>query len=221
MPPFGELILWVACSTKTLLSTRIKAFHIFPHTVASNVVFRQKYVLSEKDCLCPVIKIVHKYLMPQNILYHLPTIQTYLKHIVFHLKWDWSCTLIIKQPLSWRALAVSTSGIVLVELQKETSVTLSILLMLKALFCNIIPTALVLFSIALEMTKESQPYNRIVTQMYQKVWLCWKLGCSGFSTGAEVSRVLFRQNLEPKSLKSDTWLKENIPYTWSEGWGWQ
>ena len=27
---FGELILWVACSTKTLLSTRIKAFHIFP-----------------------------------------------------------------------------------------------------------------------------------------------------------------------------------------------
>ena len=53
---FGELILWVACSTKTLLSTRIKAFHIFPHTVASNVVFRQKYVLSEKDCLCPVIK---------------------------------------------------------------------------------------------------------------------------------------------------------------------
>ena len=45
---FGELILWVACSTETLLSTRIKAFHIFPHTVASNVLFRQKYVLSEK-----------------------------------------------------------------------------------------------------------------------------------------------------------------------------
>ena len=63
---FGELILWVACSTKTLLSTRIKAFHIFPHTVASNVVFRQKYVPSEKDCLCPVIKIIHTYLMPQN-----------------------------------------------------------------------------------------------------------------------------------------------------------
>ena len=53
---FGELILWVACCTKTLLSTRIKAFHIFPHTVASNAAFRQKYVLSEKDCLCPVIK---------------------------------------------------------------------------------------------------------------------------------------------------------------------
>ena len=45
---FGGLILWVACSTKTLLLTRIKTFHIFPHTVASNVVFRQKYVLSEK-----------------------------------------------------------------------------------------------------------------------------------------------------------------------------
>ena len=44
---FGELILWVACSTKTLLSTRIKAFHIFPHTVASNV-FRQK--------VCPLRK---------------------------------------------------------------------------------------------------------------------------------------------------------------------
>ena len=77
---FEELILRVACSTKTLLSTRIKAFHIFPHTVASNVhvVFHQKYVLSEKDCLCPVMKIVHKYLMPQNfgnILFHLPTIQ--------------------------------------------------------------------------------------------------------------------------------------------------
>ena len=72
---FGELILWVACSTKTLLSTRVKAFHIFPHTVASNVVFCQKYVLSEKDCLCPVIiKIVHKDLMPQNfgnIIFHL------------------------------------------------------------------------------------------------------------------------------------------------------
>ena len=27
---FGELILWVACSTKTLLSTKIKAFHISP-----------------------------------------------------------------------------------------------------------------------------------------------------------------------------------------------
>ena len=105
---FGELILWVACSTKTLLSTRIKAFHIFPETVASNVVFRQKYILSEKDCLCPVIKIVHKYLTPRNfgnILFHLPTTQkhkyqTYLKHIVFHLKCDWSCTLIIKQPLN-------------------------------------------------------------------------------------------------------------------------
>ena len=104
---FGELTLWVACSTKTLLTTRIKAFHIFPHTAASNVVFRQKYVLSEKDYLRPVIKIVHKYLMPQNygnILFHLPTIQkhlyqTYLKHIVFHLKWDWSRTLIIKQPI--------------------------------------------------------------------------------------------------------------------------
>ena len=104
---FGELILWVAYSTRTLLSTRIKAFHIFPHTVASNVVFHQKYVLSEKDCLCPVIKIVHKYLMPQNfgnILFHLPRIQnhwyqTYLKHIVFHLKWGWSRTLIIKQPI--------------------------------------------------------------------------------------------------------------------------
>ena len=45
---FGELILWVACSTKTLLSTRIKAFHIFPHIVASNVVFHQKYVLLRK-----------------------------------------------------------------------------------------------------------------------------------------------------------------------------
>ena len=63
---FGKLMLWVACSTKTLLSTRIKAFHIFPHTVASHVVFRRKYVLSEKDWFCPVIKIVHKYLMPQN-----------------------------------------------------------------------------------------------------------------------------------------------------------
>ena len=67
---FGELLLWTACSTKTLLSTRIKAFHIFPHTVASNVVFRQKYVLSEKDCLCPVIKIVHKYLMPTKLWNH-------------------------------------------------------------------------------------------------------------------------------------------------------
>ena len=69
---------------KTLLSTIIKAFHIFPHTVASNIVFRQKYVLSEKDCLCPVIKIVHKYLMPQNfgnILFHLPTIQYIISNI--------------------------------------------------------------------------------------------------------------------------------------------
>ena len=85
---FGELILWVACSTKTLLLTRIKAFHIFPHTVASNVVFRQKYVLSEKHCLGPVIKIVHKYLMSQNfgnILFHFPTIQNInIKHIWNH-----------------------------------------------------------------------------------------------------------------------------------------
>ena len=85
---FGELILWVACSTKTLLLTRIKAFHIFPHTVASNVVFRQKHVLSEKDCLGPVIKIVHKYLMSQNfgnILFHFPTIQNInIKHIWNH-----------------------------------------------------------------------------------------------------------------------------------------
>ena len=55
---FGALILWVACNTKPLLSTRIKAFHILPHAAASNVVFHQKYVLSEKDCLCPVIKII-------------------------------------------------------------------------------------------------------------------------------------------------------------------
>ena len=81
---FGELILCVACSTKTLLSTRVKAFHIFPHTVASNVVFCQKYVLSEKDCLCPVMKIVHKYLMPQNfgnILFHLQYKNINIKHI--------------------------------------------------------------------------------------------------------------------------------------------
>ena len=35
--------------------------------MASNVILRQKYVLSEKDCLRPVIKIVHKYLMPQTL----------------------------------------------------------------------------------------------------------------------------------------------------------
>ena len=114
---FGELILWVACSTKTLFSTRIKTFHIFPHTVASNVVFRQKYVLSEKDCLCPVIKIVHKYLMPQNfgnILLQYKNINiTHQKHIDFHVKWDWSRTLIIKQPIktilnrSWQVWCIS------------------------------------------------------------------------------------------------------------------
>ena len=71
------------------MSTRIKAFHIFPYTLASNVVFCQKYVLSEKDCLCPVIKVVHKYLVPQNfgnILFHLPTIQ---KHKYQHI-WNTS-----------------------------------------------------------------------------------------------------------------------------------
>ena len=79
----------------------MKGFHIFPHTVASNVVFRQKYVLSEKGCLCPVIKIVHKYLMPQNfgnILFHLPTIQKTLVSETH--RFSPQMRLIIKQPVT-------------------------------------------------------------------------------------------------------------------------
>ena len=74
---------WAAWKKEVCFSNQFKllnfsALHVLPCEPCSVTWREGSAVLSEKDCLCPVIKIVHKYLMPQNfgnIPFHFPTIQ--------------------------------------------------------------------------------------------------------------------------------------------------
>ena len=84
-------------------------------------------------------------------------------------------------------------------------------------------------SMALEMTHDSQPYNRIVTQVVSNSEN-WDVRISPHamkfpeSCRSKLSFVFRSLTLDdimgPRYLKSDTWLRE-LPYTWSGDWGWQ